>query len=302
MFIRSSLMVAAVLFAAPLWAGQNIIVVLDDSGSMEEALRSTPDLTRMEAAKRALLTVLKRMADSSPETKVGVVLLNGSQNGNWIIPLAVLNQDQASAAIQGVAPAGGTPLGEFMKVGAEALLSLREKEQYGTYRLLIVTDGEATDAELVDRYLPDILARGISVDVIGVDMAENHSLATKVHTYRRADDPASLEQAISEVFAETSDEGGDASESDFEVLAAVPKEVAAAALQALSQRNNAPLGEQPGSPEADAAAVPGSAPPGAAAPRGAQSEDGGSGTWIVVFMIVVIAVVSFFSASRRRRR
>jgi hypothetical protein len=111
--------------------------------------------------------------------------------------------------------------------------------------LLIVTDGEATDAEKVEAYLPDILSRGITVDVIGVDMLDDHSLATKVHSYRRADDPASLTRALQETFAESSGVPDDAGASDFEQLAPIPNEVAAAALAALTASGNHPIGETP---------------------------------------------------------
>jgi hypothetical protein len=132
-----------------------------------------------------------------------------------------------------------------MKIAADALLTLRDRERYGTYRLLIVTDGEATDAERVEAYLPDILSRGITVDVIGVDMQDDHSLATKVHSYRRADDPASLTRALQETFAESSGAPDDAGTSDFEQLAPIPNEVAVAALAALTVSGNHPIGEEP---------------------------------------------------------
>jgi hypothetical protein len=132
-----------------------------------------------------------------------------------------------------------------MKAGTDALLAMRESQRYGTYKLLIVTDGEATDQQLVDAYLPDILSRGIVVDVIGVNMAQDHSLATQVHTYRRADDEASLQQAISDiVLGESTADAGDAGESDFELLAGFPDEVAAEALGALAQMGNQPIQEK----------------------------------------------------------
>ena len=77
-----------------------------------------------------------------------------------------------------------------MKQGADALLDARKKQfGYGTYRLLVVTDGETDDAGLVDGYTPDIISRGITIDAIGVEMQSQHTLATMVHSYRSADDP-----------------------------------------------------------------------------------------------------------------
>ena len=97
------------------------------------------------------------------------------------------------------------------------------------------------------KYVPLILNRGITVDVIGVDMDGDHVLATKVANYRRADDPASLEKAIAETFAETPN--GDS--QDYDIIASIPDEVATAALKALSESGNYPIGEDPPKPKLD---------------------------------------------------
>jgi len=95
----------------------------------------------------------------------------------------------------------------------------------------------------VDRYVPEVVGRGITIDVVGVDMKTTHTLATMVHSYRRADDPASLKKAVAEVFAEVADTGSDiAGEDAFSQLAAIPDETAAAMLSALSISGNDPIG------------------------------------------------------------
>ncbi len=247
--LRNLVLAILLMAATAVEAGQNVVVVLDDSGSMMESMRSGPGLTKMEAAKGALLTVLDSLP---PGAKVGVVRLNGPSGGEWVFPLATIDRNAIRTAIQSVRPIGGTPLGERMKTGADALLALRDQQHYGSYRLLIVTDGQASDEYRVNQYLPDILRRGIWVDVIGVDMESEHQLATQVHTYRKADDPNSLEQAIREVFAESLGGPGDADESDFEILAAIPDEIAVAALDALTKSGNYPIGEEPpAAPDAD---------------------------------------------------
>jgi hypothetical protein len=91
--------------------------------------------------------------------------------------------------------------------------------------------------------LPDIVSRGITVDVIGVDMRQDHSLATRVHRYRRADDPASLQREISAVFAESS--GTDsAAAGDFQLLSGLTPEWATAAIASLTRVSNEPIGER----------------------------------------------------------
>jgi hypothetical protein len=289
-------------------AGQNVVVVLDDSGSMNDRMARNYNQAKMDAAKPALLTVLEELP---ADAKVGVLLLNGGwRSDRWVHPLATVDAAKLRKAIQGIKAHGGTPLGERMKEGCDALLSLRDKEHYGFYRLLIVTDGEATDSDLVVRYLPDILSRGIWVDVIGVDMARDHSLATEVHTYRKADDQDSLEQAIAEVLAESTGDSRDAGQSDFEIIASIPEGLAAAALEALSASGNHPIGEEPPlapDVQADVAsgARPGPVVPGDPRRPPIQQRDRGGpeyGAWVLGGICLVAVVFFVLVVSKKSKR
>ena len=126
------------------------------------------------------------------------------------------------------------------------LKSLEERNTqlgYGTYRLLIVTDGEANDRDLVEKHTPEVLSRGLRVDVIGVAMKQDHTLATKVHTYRRANDASTLKQAIAEVFAEVGSQQGNLADEDaFDILEPLPVEFASTAIASLSNSGNEPIG------------------------------------------------------------
>jgi hypothetical protein len=218
-------------------------------------------------------------------------------------------------------------LGRYIKIGADRLLQERAKQfGYGTFRLLIVTDGEAEDRTLVDKYTPDVIGRGIRVDVIGVAMAANHTLARRVHSYRAAHDPASLRRALSEVFAEVGGNRGDKSDAEvFELLEPISAEVASAAIQALANSDNRPIGERsvqrPGpkatstpeqkpatppsaAPRNSAPAVPEAAPP---QPTGAtQSPPPASrsrGSWISTALVaVVVLMIARAWLGRNRRR
>ena len=237
-YLSMTMALALALPALPAVAQQNVIVVLDDSGSMNDSLRGTRE-RRMDVAKEALLEVLSQLP---PETNAGVVTLNTAVNGSrLIVPLGSAEPSRYRQQIQKIRANGGTPLAQYMKVGADELLKARKESIYGTYRLLIVTDGEANNQKLVDSYLPDILSRGIITDVIGVDMESDHSLATKVHNYRRANDRQALAEAISEVFAERADDDQQA-EEDFELIAGLPDGFAEQALQALTNVGNDPIG------------------------------------------------------------
>ena len=237
--------VLAGLWAAPLGQAQvqvtdNVVVVVDASGSMGANMAGT-GRDRMSVAKDALKQVLDQIPDT---THVGILVF---PRGNWVYPLGPRKESMLAGAIDSIQSGGGTPLGEYMKRGADVLLNARRKQfGYGTYRLLVVTDGEAGDARQVEAYTPDIISRGITIDVIGVEMASRHTLATKVHSYRNANDPESLKQAISEVFAEVaSGDAGQTGEDAFELIADLPEATASAMLKSLSTSGNQPIGEAP---------------------------------------------------------
>ncbi len=314
---RNLAWVCVLLSASGVEAGQNVVVVLDDSSSMTLRMRSDRRVVKIDAAKRALLSVLEKLP---PGTKVGVVALNGRWDPDeWIYPLGPVDKPRLRASIERIQAYGNTPLGACMKVGADALLALRAKQHYGTYRLLVVTDGEATDRPVLDAHLPDLLSRGLWVDVIGVDMAANHSLANRVQTYRRADDPASLQRAIADVFAESSGTAKDADVSDFELIAPIPSQMAAEALAALAQVDNQPIGDRPmpplpaaGPPPTGPGPGPGPAPPGAAGPASVPPPppQGGSGwPWLgsgcfcctIGLVLLVAAVVAVSRMAGRSR-
>ena len=212
----------------------NVIVVVDASGSMGTPMGGTD---RMSVAREALKQVLGQVPES---THIGVLVF---PRGDWVYPLGSRVEQRLNNAIDSIRSGGGTPLGSYMKRGADALLEARKKQfGYGTYRLLVVTDGEANDRNLVEGYTPDIISRGITIDVIGVDMESEHTLATKVHTYRSADNPDSLRQAITEVFAEVSSaDTGQTDEDAFELIADLPKQTASEMLKSLSTTGNDPI-------------------------------------------------------------
>jgi uncharacterized protein YegL len=281
----------------------NVVIVLDASGSMGDKMSGT-GTEKISAAKSAIKEVMKTI----PQTTQMGLLVFGGQAGDWVYPLGIRDDAKLFQAIERVTAGGGTPLGEYMKKGADRLLEARKTQYgYGSYRLLVVTDGEATDAALVERYTPDIIARGIVADVIGVDMARDHTLATKVHSYRRANDPGALKQAIQEVFAEVGRASdGQSGESAFEELAGFPEEAAMATISALVSSGNHPIGQKPGTGvERSAPQKPtSSAHPQAQSAQqgGAKSKKRDSGFNWIIPIAVVAAVVIFTWKSKRHGR
>ena len=244
----------------------NVVVLLDGSGSMQRPMPGdAAGRTKMDAAKDAVLAALAEVPAAS--TNVGLLVFG--QRSGWVYDLAPPDLTALRRDVAGIRAAGATPLGEYLKIAADRLLQQRETQRgYGTYRLLVLTDGEANDPGLVDRYLPDLLRRGITLDVIGVAMAQDSSLAARANSYRRADDAAALEKSLQDVLGEVGGAAADpnAAAADFAVIAPLPQQTAAAMLTALATTGNQPLGEGPAA-SAIAPATPAIAP--AAVPAGA---------------------------------
>ncbi len=220
-------------FGNDLPAGQTVVVVLDDSGSMDKDIER--GRKKMAAAKESLSQVLRSL---SHDTKVGILALNSRvDKSNWIVPVGSPDPARWESELNQVRAKGGTPLGSSMRTGADELLRLRAQDPYDTYRLLVVTDGEATDARLLDSLMPDLMSRGLTVDVIGVAMKEAHTLARSAHTYRAAGDTASLVAALTDVFAETTGDS-QSSQADFELLSGLSEEVASEIVKGLSAPRN----------------------------------------------------------------
>lgn len=240
-------------------AADNVVIVLDSSGSMARPLPGA-GTDKMTAAKSALKQVLSSVPQ---ETRIGLLVFSAKGvSDDWIYPLGPRDDAKLMQAIDRPMPGGGTPLGAYLKKGADRLLEERAKQfGYGTFRLLVVTDGEAEDQQLVERFTPEMVARGIKVDVIGVAMNQRHTLATKVHSYRSANDPASLKRAIAEVFGEIGGSANDVAGTEaFAELKPIPNEVAQTMIQALSSSGNQPIGERPrpSQPAATSAPTPSS--------------------------------------------
>ena len=265
----------------------NIIVILDASGSMRENFRAEQTKSKMDAAKAALREVLAKVPD---DTHIGLLVFSGNNiQDEWVYPLGPKDTDRLMAAINIPQPGGGTPLGKYMRVGANRLLEQREKQyNYGNYRLLVVTDGEAQDKDKVAQYTPEILNRQIRVDVIGVDMKTDHNLAKDADSYRKADNPGELVAAVSQILAETGGTGTDIDGEDaFEDIAPLSSEVALDLIQrittppsnsaiATTQVNTAPSQRPTQQPQQQPK------------PQPVQNSSSGTSVWLIIGLVIVI--------------
>ena len=275
----------------------NIVVILDASGSMLDKFSGDRTKSKMEAAKAALQEVLAKVPD---DTQIGLLVFSGANVPNkWVYPLGPKDTQKLIAAIHLPQPSGNTPLGKYIRIGSNRLLEQREQQyNYGNYRLLVVTDGEASDADKVKHYTPEVLNRQIRIDVIGVDMKTDHMLANVVDSYRKADNPGELVAAVSEILAETSDTGADIGGEDaFEYIAPLSSEIAADLIQRLTTPpSNTAITVKP------MEATPSQTTTPRKVPRPQRPDNSRSGQSIIWFVVILIVFsVAGFLVFRSRK-
>lgn len=231
LFIAVVLMAANPVQGNPDVYTDNIVILVDCSGSMNG--------NKITQAKNAL----KQMLQYIPADSHVGLLAFGSKSG-WKYELGPRDDQQLITAINRLTTGGSTPLGKYMKIAADRLLKRKQQQYgYGSYRLLVITDGEASDPRLVESYTPEIMSRGITVDTIGVFMNEQHSLANMVHSYREANDTASLTLALSEVLGEIGSQAATSADSEdvFGEVSSLPDEFVNEVIRSLTTAPETPI-------------------------------------------------------------
>jgi len=290
-------------------ADDSIVIVFDTSGSMGDYMRSAKK-SRMEVAQDALVEVLSNVPDT---TKIGILSFNG-----WIYELGPVDRTKLEVAIRSARTGGGTPLYEYIRAGGTTLLQERAQQlNAGSYKVLVVTDGEAGDEHL-DRttvfqdgseklgVLDDIMSRNVTIDAIGLDMQGNHSLATKINgSYMRGDDPASLVEAVAAAVAEVSFDDQSAGKDAFADIAELPDDAVVAVIKGLTTFQNHPVGEKPPVQVVREDGTVAYEPDPANEPVAAPGEGDGMGALailgIIVGIIAIIVAFVVFMNSRSRR-
>jgi len=298
--MRSLILAALVVLTTSVAQAQqtdSIVIVLDTSGSMGDSMSGGK--TRMQVAQDSLITVLK---NTPPTTKVGILTFEG-----WIYDLQKVNQQQLEAAIRSTRPGGGTPLYEYLRAGATRLLEERQSQNNtGYYKLIVVTDGQAGDDSLnrESRFsdgstkpgvLTDIISRNLIVDVIALDMGEDHDLMRLNNgADMKGNDPASLTSSIRKAVAEVGfGNQKDTSESAFKELDGLPDDFCLAAIKGLTTFRNHPIGEKPPVPivQADGTVTMQPDPANEAVPP--PGEGGGIGGILLIVLVAGVGIVFF---------
>ncbi|MFA4845626.1 MAG: vWA domain-containing protein [Patescibacteria group bacterium] len=270
-----------------------IVVLLDASGSMDEHMDRKSKESRIDAAKRILTSAITQ---APSDTYIGFLVMSGSARYEWMQKLGPFDRGTLLTRVKEIRPSGNTPLGTNMKMAADELLTMREKQHnQGMYTLLVLTDGQANPAEeerKVLAFTPEIRSRGILIHAVGIDMDQTHPLATQADTYQNTDSAQALEKRVKEVFAEVSSAADPKlAEDAFLAIAPLPTDVAAAIVQGLSTsvRGNWPIGEQPKPPKGDASAAT------TDQPSADQQKSGLTGGQIILIVFGCLVVVGVFA-------
>jgi hypothetical protein len=166
-------------------------IILDDSGSMG---------TDIVPARAAVVSALGAM---DPDDRVAVIALNAGT----ILPFAGVARARAELPplLERVISEGGTPLTGAMVAARDALAQeAAVAGGFGTYRILVTTDGAADDGAALQATVEDIArTTPIQIVTIGVGIRGNHILRRDdLAAFVAIDDVGQLAGALRDAIAE----------------------------------------------------------------------------------------------------
>jgi Ca-activated chloride channel homolog len=183
---------------------RNFYFIFDGSGSMSESLNKQCKGdrrfgSRLEGAKWAVEQFLPLMPR---DVNLGLWVFDSYGNSERVL-LGSDNRDKFLAEVQKTRAGGNTPLTESSEQGVKRLVEQRDKQLgYGEFRLIVVTDGQATG-----RPLPQAVdyarERHVPIYTIGLCIGEKHELRKYSVSYRAADSIEALKHGLEETLAET---------------------------------------------------------------------------------------------------
>jgi uncharacterized protein with von Willebrand factor type A (vWA) domain len=183
---------------------RNFYFIFDGSGSMSDSLNKQCKGdkrfgSRLEGAKWAVEQFLPLMPR---DVNLGLWIFD-SQGNSERVPLASDNRAKFLTEVQKTRAGGNTPLTESIEQGVDRLVQQRDKQLgYGEFRLIVVTDGQATG-----RPLPQAVdyarQRHIPIYTIGLCLGAEHELRKYSVSYRAADSIEALKHGLEETLAET---------------------------------------------------------------------------------------------------
>jgi Ca-activated chloride channel homolog len=182
---------------------RNFYFVFDGSGSMKyppahaSASADQKFGSKIQGAKWAVHEFMSKLP---ADVNIGLFVFD-RQGPRQVLPLGAGNREDFLAKIDAVDPNNATPLGRAIAAGAGELEKQYKKQLgYGEFRLIVITDGEATDNLMSG--VNQAARYKIPIYTIGFDMGATHALRKHSVSYRSADSAAEVEKALEAAGAE----------------------------------------------------------------------------------------------------
>ena len=181
----------------------NYMVVLDMSGSMSTPQCAGAYESKAHAAKAAMERWLEGVPD---EANLGLIVF-GKQGTSIRTPLGRNNRPQFLDAVHQSSPEGGTPLQTAVAMAHQELeRGARRQRGYGTYRLVVITDGEHSRGEDPREEVGRIAgnpANPIEIHTLGFCIEDSALNQPGTTIYRSAQNPEQLAEGLDSVLAES---------------------------------------------------------------------------------------------------
>jgi len=178
----------------------NYYFIFDMSGSMDE---NCSGKKKIDGAKEAVTRFMKNVPD---DVNIGLMLIGTKTGDDYAeaLPIGPGNKQEFLNIISNLQPRGGTPLGEAIQMSVDKVVEQYKKQLgYGTYRIIIITDGVQTGIRLKEPCYYLAQHGFIGLYSIGLCMKSSHTLKNYSLSYRDANNYEELEQALVEATAES---------------------------------------------------------------------------------------------------
>ncbi len=180
----------------------NFYIIFDGSGSMGDrpggACSGDQQFRyKIDGAKWALREFIKNVPR---DANLGLYVFD-SRARKERVSLGPDNRTTFEDAVDDIEDGGNTPLARAIRFGTDRLVEQYKKQLgYGTYRLIVVTDGQASNIPDAVEYATE---RGMPIYAIGLCIGNDHPLRELAHSYRAADSAADLQRSLKEAVAES---------------------------------------------------------------------------------------------------
>lgn len=172
---------------------RNFYFILDGSGSMGWNCEREQKIV---GAKRAVRQFLQTIPS---DVNIGLYVFDAAGESERL-PIGKDNRAAFLSAVDAMNYGGGTPLARAIRFGTDRLVDQYKRQLgYGTYAIIVVTDGEASSLGSAARYARQY---GFSVHTIGFCIGGDHPLRTLADSYRAANNAEEIARGLTEIVAE----------------------------------------------------------------------------------------------------